>query len=212
MITKFRTTVVVAFAAGFAACGGSEQEGSPAGEPAPNQLATQEQRLRCETCDPGTGTGTGGGTTSGAHFYEGLNAQNPKLGYRGTTTTQFYDLTSGGGDIFANDAARSMLLKGVKAGVKILLCDCPHPSCTDDDMLFVWVKQDQGTRSDIVSGFEANFDTGFVQGFFYPAIGGQQPGLTGKVSAIWIWAPGEGPAAATWSAPSRDILKGYCAL
>jgi hypothetical protein len=162
-----------------------------------------EPRELCETCPPPTGGGTGGGAR--IQFWEGNDATQDDLGSIGVTTaSHFYDLTSGGNPI-ANDEARSLTLRNIKAGTTIILCDDPHAwfplpgfHCgydseigNRDDVTTIDVKQNVSMLT--IGTFEQTVNNNYVNVTWKQAGPNCIVGLDGKVSMIKIYPPGTEP-------------------
>lgn len=108
-------------------------------------------------------------------FYEGASGTQDLLASVSDRSERTINLKKGG---FDNDEARSVVLRNVRAGAKLVVWDNPSGK-TDDDWCEIEVKQQ--VQQYVVESFEHNVDDDVVKVTYH-----RDNGLDGKVSRIYI--------------------------
>lgn len=177
--------------------------GSPEEAPAPVEqaLSAAKQAAVCEDCEPGGGGGGGGSVTPQLEFFEGNDATQDSLGkvyLPPYGEFRSYDLTASGTNIgIPNDEARSMVLRNLPVGTRIVLCECPHSSgsfpdsCAFADKV-TYTVQNETIVSRTVGSFEQDLPTGGTGNLhmYYWNPWNDDRLMDGKVSVIQVFAPG----------------------
>ena len=108
-------------------------------------------------------------------FYEGNDGTQDLLASISDRSSRTINLKKGG---FDNDEARSVVLRNVRAGAKLVVWDNPDGK-QDDDWCEIEVKRQ--VQEYIISSFERNINDEFVKVTYH-----RDNGLDGKVSRIYI--------------------------
>ena len=196
----FQTSGVMMLGAALvlSACGSPEEATAPVEQ----ALSAAKQAAVCQDCEPGGGGGGGGSVTPQIEFFEGNDATQDSLGkvyLPPYGEFRSYDLTASGTNIgIPNDEARSMVLRNLPAGTRIVLCDCPHSSdnfpdsCPIADRVSYTVRYET-LVSQTVGSFEealSTGDTGNLSMYYSKHPWTSDRVMDGKVSVIQVFAPG----------------------